>query len=148
MAQEIRTPQFLCLKCRYELAGFEIGQVCPECGSKIERLVDQSKLSNSKVVAVMIFGVLSLLSVVLTVVLFPFQFIIQWQLFGITCGLVAAIYAMNLRYGVRTGKIPFRSLRWIRLVSIFGWVGFVLSILLACTLLIGMLLLIMMSKSI
>ncbi len=36
-----RRPQ--CLHCQYDLTGFAVGQVCPECGKKIRALVPHGK---------------------------------------------------------------------------------------------------------
>ncbi len=42
----------VCLHCGYDLAGFAVGQVCPECGVEIVRLFEPVNIPRSAVIGV------------------------------------------------------------------------------------------------
>ncbi len=131
------SPQILCLNCRYELTGFRVGDICPECGTQIRELIDQSTISNTKSMFALACGVLSVIATLGTAVFFPFRLILWWQAVGISTGFVAVVYSINLRYAIRTGKMPIRAHRMLRAARILGWIGFVLSLALASLLISG-----------
>lgn len=137
MTFETDTAQFLCLKCQYDIAGIGLGEVCPECGTTVDKLVDQSTLNGMKAFAVLVAGILSLISVLSTFTALQIHYFLPLQIFGISTGLFAIIYGVRVRYGVRIGQVPFRSLGYLMCGRICGFIGFTLSMILAIVWIIG-----------
>lgn len=137
MSHESKTPLVLCLKCRYELSGFQLGDICPECGNEINRLVDQTALSSNKAAVVISTGILSLLIFILTIVRYPSRNTMQWMSVAAVIGLIAIIYNVKVRDAIRVGRAPFSCLTPTKFGNVCGIIGFTLSTIMIVMLIVG-----------
>lgn len=124
MPKSTGIPEYLCLNCFYELAGLQIGQVCPECGTKIHKLVNQAGLSKSKAALVVCCGVLSPISFALIFISWnPVAFYTSLSA-AIFTGLISICYATNLKYAIWNEMMPVVIHRWLKVSRVLGWIGF------------------------
>jgi hypothetical protein len=124
MPKSADIPEYLCLNCFYELAGMQVGQICPECGTKIRKLVNQAGLSKSKATLVVCSGFLSPTFVVIAFLWWHPIIFYACLSAAIISGVLSICYATNLKYAIWNEMTPIVFLRWLKVSRVSGWIGF------------------------
>ncbi len=135
MPKSTGIPEYLCLNCFYDLTSLQIGQVCPECGTRIHKLVNQAGLSKSKATLVVCCGFLSPIFVAIAFLWeHPIVFFTSLSA-AIVTGLISICCATNLKYAIWNEKTPVVFLRWLKVSRVSGWIGFLPSTIIMSTML-------------
>lgn len=137
MTQESKLSLRRCISCGYDLAGLESAKICPECGAKTELLVDKSNYIKIIAIISMAVGVSSVLVAIGPIRLRSHYL---WQVFGVFAGVVAIVFASKVRRAIRAGQAPSNYLGVALAGRVSGWIGLVVSLVIAAYLMFGIVL--------
>jgi len=103
-----------CANCGYDIRGTRIGEACPECGIMIS-LAPHRDAASGKAVASLVLGILSLVTCM------------YYGLPGLICGILALIYAKQVRRITDEGNASAISVSMGKAGRVCGMVGVILS---------------------